>query len=45
MRDDAMQTIVVVEDNTDNVTLLRRAFQRAAIANPLHVVGDGEAAR
>jgi CheY-like chemotaxis protein len=45
MHDDAMQTIVVVDDNADDVTLLRRAFQRAAIANPLHVVGDGEAAR
>jgi CheY-like chemotaxis protein len=45
MPDGTMQTIVVVEDNTDDVTLLRRAFQRAAIANPLHVVGDGEAAR
>ena len=45
MPDGTLQTIVLVEDNADDVTLLRRAFQRAAIANPLHVVGDGEAAR
>jgi CheY-like chemotaxis protein len=44
MTDGTMQTIVLVEDNEDDVALLRRAFQRAAIANPLHVVGDGEAA-
>jgi CheY-like chemotaxis protein len=45
MPDGTLQTIVLVEDDEDDVTLLRRAFQRAAIANPLHVVGNGEAAR
>jgi CheY-like chemotaxis protein len=45
MSDGTLQTIVLVEDNADDVTLLRRAFQLAAIANPLQVVGNGEAAR
>jgi DNA-binding response OmpR family regulator len=45
MPDGTLQTIVLVEDNADDVTLLRRAFQRAAIANPLQVIGNGEAAR
>jgi CheY-like chemotaxis protein len=45
MSDGTLQTILLVEDNDDDVTLLRRAFQRAAIANPLQVIGNGEAAR
>jgi CheY-like chemotaxis protein len=45
MSDGTIETILLVEDNEDDVTLLRRAFQRAAVANPLHAVGDGEAAR
>jgi CheY-like chemotaxis protein len=44
MSDGILQTILLVEDNNDDVMLLRRAFQRAAVANPLHTVGDGEAA-
>ncbi len=45
MSDGTIETILLVEDNEDDVTLLRQAFQRAAVANPLHVVGDGEAAK
>jgi CheY-like chemotaxis protein len=36
--------ILVVEDNADDVLLLQRAFKKAALQNPLHVVGDGQAA-
>jgi|SRR5918992_6344939 CheY-like chemotaxis protein len=45
MSDGTIATILLVEDNEDDVMLLRRAFQRAAIASPLHTLGDGEAAR
>ncbi len=37
-------TILLVEDNPDDVALFRRALQKAALDYPLHVVGDGEAA-
>ena len=37
-------TILVVEDNVTDVMLIRRAFSKAHIANPLQVVGDGDAA-
>ena len=37
-------TILVVEDNPTDVMLIRRAFDKAKLANPLHVVGDGDAA-
>ena len=36
--------ILLVEDNSDDVLLTRRAFRKANIANPLQVVADGEAA-
>lgn len=36
--------ILVVEDNLDDQLLIRRAFAKAHLANPLHVVGDGDAA-
>lgn len=37
-------TILLVEDNPSEVLLMQRAFRKANIANPLHVVGDGDAA-
>jgi CheY-like chemotaxis protein len=36
--------ILVAEDDGDDVRLLRRAFAKANLSNPIHVVGDGEAA-
>ena len=40
----AQPAILVVEDNPDDVLLLQRAFRRANLPNPLHIVGDGQAA-
>jgi two-component system response regulator len=37
-------SILLVEDNADDVLLTLRAFKKAHVANPIHVVGDGEAA-
>ena len=36
--------ILLVEDNEDDVFFMRRAFQAADVANPLHVVMDGNQA-
>lgn len=36
--------ILLVEDNGDDVALVRRAFRRAGITTRLEVVGDGDAA-
>ena len=36
--------ILLVEDNDDHVVLLRRAFQRMRMVNPLQVVNSGEKA-
>lgn len=38
------KAILLVEDNPDDVLLIRRAFRKAHIVNPLFVVGDGEQA-
>ena len=38
------RTVLLVEDNPDDVLLVRRAFERLHLANPLHVVGDGQTA-
>jgi CheY-like chemotaxis protein len=38
-------TVLLVEDNPDDVLLTERAFRRAGLAAELRVVGDGEAAR
>jgi CheY-like chemotaxis protein len=38
------QTILLVEDDPNDVFLVRRAFRKAKVDNPLQVVGDGEAA-
>ena len=37
-------TILLVEDSDDDVALTLRAFRKALIRNPLHVVNDGAAA-
>src|SRR5262249_11861963 len=37
-------TVLVVEDNPTDVLLIRRAFAKANIANPLHIVRDGDTA-
>src|SRR5947208_2708110 len=36
--------ILLVEDREDDVLLVRKAFARAGLPNPIHVVGDGEEA-
>lgn len=35
---------LLVEDNPDDVVLIRRAFHKAKVLNPLHVVTSGEEA-
>jgi CheY-like chemotaxis protein len=40
----ANPTILIVEDNPTDVILIRRGFDRAKLANPIHVVGDGDSA-
>jgi CheY-like chemotaxis protein len=40
MSDQAL--ILVVEDNDDHVFLLRHAFEKAGISNPVKVAGNGE---
>ena len=40
----AEQPILIVEDNPDDRILLQRAFRRARLANPVHMVTDGEEA-
>jgi CheY-like chemotaxis protein len=37
-------TVLLVEDNATDVLLIRRAFDKAKLGNPLQVVGDGDAA-
>lgn len=41
---DSDQTILVVEDNPDDVLLIERAFDKAKLANPLSFVDNGEKA-
>ena len=38
------QPLLIVEDNSDDRILLQRAFRRARLANPVHMVTDGEEA-
>ena len=37
-------TVLLVEDSEEDILLLRRAFRKAGIANPLRVVKDGQEA-
>ena len=41
---DEQSTILLVEDNTDDVELVLHAFGKAAITNPVAVVDDGDKA-
>jgi CheY-like chemotaxis protein len=36
--------ILLVEDQEDDIFLIRKAFKRAEVPNPIHVVRDGEEA-
>lgn len=38
------RTILLVEDNDDDVFAMRRALKKGSICNPLHVVTDGQQA-
>lgn len=38
------QTILLVEDNEDDVFIMRNVFKKAAMTNPLQVARDGEQA-
>lgn len=40
----AHYTILLVEDDSNDVLLIQRAFRKAKLVNPLQVVQDGEAA-
>ena len=40
----AESTVLLVEDNATDVLLIRRAFDKARLGNPLQVLGDGDAA-
>jgi CheY-like chemotaxis protein len=44
MSQPARKAILVVEDNEDDVFLLRRGFQKANLDPVLHIVPDGQAA-
>jgi CheY-like chemotaxis protein len=37
-------TILIVEDNPTDVMLIRRGFDKARLANPVQIAGDGDAA-
>ncbi len=41
---DRLHTILLVEDDPNDVLLIRRAFRKSNVANPIQVVGDGEEA-
>ena len=36
--------VLVVEDNEDDVFILQRAFRKASVKNPVHIVTDGDEA-
>jgi CheY-like chemotaxis protein len=41
---DSLGTILLVEDNDDDVFFMQRALKVAAVPNPLQIVQDGQAA-
>jgi len=41
---DKLYTILLVEDDPNDVLLIRRAFRKSDVTNPIQVVGDGEEA-
>jgi len=36
--------ILLVEDREDDILLIRKAFERAGLSNPMQIVRDGEEA-
>src|SRR4051812_3935888 len=36
--------VLLVEDSEDDILIIRKAFQKAGIPNPMHVVRNGEEA-
>ncbi|HEY1107446.1 MAG TPA: response regulator [Opitutaceae bacterium] len=44
MNDIDGQTLLLVEDNEDDVFIFKRAYRQAQVAHPLQVVNDGEEA-
>ena len=40
----ASTLVLLVEDNATDVLLIKRAFAQAMMANPVHVISDGDAA-
>jgi CheY-like chemotaxis protein len=44
MRESRDYTVLLVEDSEDDQILIRRAFAKAKLANPLHVAEDGDKA-
>ena len=38
----AMNPVLLIEDNPNDVALIQRAFRNARVANPVRVLGDGE---
>jgi len=40
----AESLVLLVEDREDDITLIRKAFERASVKNPMQVVRDGEKA-
>ena len=36
--------ILIVEDREDDIFVMRKAFEKASLTNPLHIVRDGEEA-
>lgn len=41
---DKLYTILLVEDDSNDVLLIQRAFRKSDVVNPIQVVGDGEEA-
>ena len=41
---DSEHTILLIEDNADDVDLLKRAMRKAGMSCPVNVAGDGDAA-
>ncbi len=42
--DDETTSVLLVEDDSEDIEIARRAFQKGRIANPLYAVRDGEEA-
>lgn len=38
------QSILLIEDDSNDILFVQRAFQRVNVTNPIHVVRDGDAA-